>query len=145
MRDDHQQHEGKITGAPFAYLPVTWLTGLGKVGKSALGRSQSESRGRRRATPDAVARLEATRADPEGSLAGRAVYSILHPFSRRKVSGALNGEPFMRHLFRGGHFRPPQRPSDRRKPGKVPRGDVLGLPGGGSRSRHLAPGRGQTR
>ncbi|MDA8146079.1 MAG: ATP-binding protein [Thermaerobacter sp.] len=36
------------------------------------------------------------------SLAGRAVYFTLRPFSRREVSGALNGEPFIRRFFRDG-------------------------------------------
>jgi hypothetical protein len=33
------------------------------------------------------------------SLAGRAVYFVLHPFSRREISGAIGRQPFLRSFF----------------------------------------------
>src|SRR5947209_7175720 len=36
------------------------------------------------------------------SLAGRAIYLILHPFTRREIEGQAQGEPFVRSAFQGG-------------------------------------------
>jgi len=58
------------------------------------------------------------------SLAGRALYMTLHPFTRRELHGRLDALPFVRRLFEGGA--PPRRPAGK----GVTHGDVLagGLP-----------------
>ena len=43
------------------------------------------------------------------SLAGRALYLALHPFSRREISGAADETPWLRRCFESGH--PPGGPS----------------------------------
>jgi hypothetical protein len=57
------------------------------------------------------------------SLAGRAVYLVLHPFSRRELTGRIYGTPVLRELFDGG--KPPRIPHD-----PIRRSEILtgGLP-----------------
>jgi len=56
--------------AALADLPVVVLTGMRQTGKSTLLTSTKDLSGRRYATLDDFAQLEAARADPEGFLAG---------------------------------------------------------------------------
>ena len=56
--------------AALADLPVVVLTGMRQTGKSTLLTSTKGLSGRRYATLDDFAQLEAARADPEGFLAG---------------------------------------------------------------------------
>lgn len=142
---------GRLVREALSEMPVVVVTGLRQSGKSTFLQHEKGLAGRKYASLDDFAQLDAARRNPEGfvrsqepltvdeaqrypelltvikrevdrarrpgrfllsgsanfallhgiteSLAGRAIYLTLHPFTRRELKGAVDTVPFMRRLF----------------------------------------------